>query len=274
MDVSRGPSCGRTRLRCEAAGLCEDAQVQLKWVDTHVHLGRYSATEASALLDTAMAAGVGMLSVAGLDEDCGQTPGAGVLGRITGVHPLQAATGCHGLEAALAGAGVVAVGECGFDAAGPPWDLQRAVFHDHCRAARERGLPLVLHIDGEGAWEAFKAASDACEGLRLVRHYFTGDEQQAAWHAWHGDHLSFGNPLRRTSALRDIARTYPADLLLIETDSYPLGSRNTQPRDVATVGETLALLRGWTFAEASAHLLDNTARAFSLDLAQAGEISR
>ena len=224
--------------------LCEDGQVQLKWVDTHVHLGQYGATEASALLEAAAASGVALLSVSRPDEDCAGAPRPGVLGRISGVHPLQAARGCDGLESALAEPGVVAVGECGFDAAGPPWEVQQAVFAEHCRAARDRGLPLVLHLAGEEAWEAFKAAAGDCEGLALVRHYFTGDERQAAWHAWHGDHLSFGNPLGRISALREIARTYPAELLLIETDSYPMSGRHTQPRDVAKVGETLALLRG------------------------------
>ncbi len=261
-------------MQCAAARLCDDALVQLKWVDTHVHLAQYGPSEAAQLLDAAAAAGVAVLSVSAPDDECGRATGPGVLGRITGVHPLQAARGCEGLDAAVAGAGVVAVGECGFDAAGPPWEVQQAVFAQHCRTARDRGLPLVLHVAGDGAWEAFKAAAHECEGLPLVRHYFTGDEQQAAWHAWHGDHVSFGNPLRRTSALRDIARTYPADLLLIETDSYPLGGRHTQPRDVATIGETLALLRGWTFAEASECLLDNTARAFNLNLNTAGELSR
>ena len=96
----------------------------------------------------------------------------------------------------------------------------------------------------------------------MIRHYFTGGADEAEWHAAQGHYLSFGNPLRRDPSLRDIAFAYPAERLLVETDSYPLPDRRTEPRDVVRVAETLALVRGWTFAEASTRLLENTRRAF------------
>lgn len=234
------------------------------WYDTHVHLDRYGEAERIALLERAVESEVAMV-VVGMDVDSSRTLAAlpGTAGSTAGVHPLRTESfDERQLREAARLPGVVAIGECGFDAAGPSWEQQAAAFQAQCHLAGELRLPLVLHIDGAGAWEAFASHLPATDVPRVIRHYFTGDAAQAAWHAEHGHFLSFGNPLRRSPALRDIARSYPAELLLIETDSYPLPGRNTEPAHVAKVGETLALLRDWTFADARQHLARNTRAAF------------
>ena len=68
----------------------------------------------------------------------------------------------------------------------------------------------------------------------------------------------------RAPALHRIARDYPANLLLIETDTYPLPGRTTEPRDLVAVGEKLAALRGWTIAECAAQLWSNSRAALAL----------
>lgn len=232
------------------------------WFDTHVHLDWYRAPDQAALLGRAVAAGVRVIAVA---EDLRPArrfePAPGLAGYLVGVHPLRAAT--EALPAARAGdAMVVGIGECGFDAAAGDFQLQATVFRAHCGLARELGLPLVLHLDGASAWDAFLAEDASIEGLTVVRHYFAGDATQAAWHAERGHFLSFGNPLRRREDLQAIARGYPADRLLIETDSYPLPGRATEPHDVIRVGDALAQARGWTVAQAREQLATNTAAAF------------
>lgn len=235
-----------------------------QWIDTHVHWDRYGSAERAELLARATDAEVGFISVgvdlasskAGLGLD-------GALGNVVGVHPrfiggpfeeeLRDVAQCPK---------VVAIGECGFDAAGPAWELQAQAFERQCALARELALTVVLHIDGEGAWEHLLAAASSLDGLHVVRHYFTGDGVEADWHRAHGHYLAFGNPLRREPALREIARLYPPGLLLIETDSYPMAGRNTEPSHVAKVGETIALVRGWTFSEAREQLAANTRAAF------------
>ncbi len=157
---------------------------------------------------------------------------------------------------------VIGIGECGFDAGGAPPEAQTEAFAIQCALARELSLPLVLHVDGEGSWDRLTANATSLEGLTVIRHYFTGDAAEAEWHGSRGDYLSFGNPLRRDQQIREIARNYPEHLLLIETDSYPLPNRNTEPAHVSKVGETLAMVRGWTFSEAREKLSLNTRTAF------------
>ena len=231
------------------------------WFDTHVHLDRYDSAEQAALLARAGDAEVCVIVVAdNLERSRHFETVPGLAGYLVGVHPLRAAT--EALPAVLARDGLaVGIGECGFDGAG---DIraQVPVFRAQCSLARELGLPLVLHVDGAPAWDALLEECTSLDGLTVVRHYFSGDAAQAAWHAERGHYLSFGNPLRRREDLQAIARGYPADRLLIETDSYPLPGRATEPRDVVRVGEALARARGWTVDEAKALLAANTAAAF------------
>ena len=237
------------------------------WFDTHVHLDRYAPPEREALLARAEAAGVRVFAVAvDLESSAEVARLATTIPGAVGIHPRHAAAGFEDELRNLARTpGIVAIGECGFDGGGVPhWDLQERTFLAQCGIARELGKSLVLHIDGEGAWERFGSCAAAAEGLRVIRHYFTGDAAQAAWHAERGHYLSFSNPLRREPALRDIARNHPENLLLIETDSYPLPNRNTEPAHVAKIGETIAVLRDWTFDQCREQVARNTAAAFGI----------
>jgi len=234
------------------------------WFDTHAHLDRYPAAERDALLARAREAGVAVVGV-GVDLASSREMAgiAGLAGYAVGVHPLYAGEwGRDGLAGLLAATGGVAVGECGFDDGGPEWELQVAAFRGQCALARECGLPLVLHVDGGRAWEILRAHSDDLAGLTVVRHYFTGDRGQAEWHGARGHFLSFGKPLVRDAALQEVCRDYPPEMILIETDSYPLPGRTTEPRDVVRVGNAVAELRGWPGAETRARLARNTLLAF------------
>jgi TatD DNase family protein len=234
------------------------------WYDTHVHLDRYDALERKALADRAMEAGVRLVSVA-VDLASSQVVVAteGAWAKCVGIHPNRATDAIDERLRRLAMfPGVRAIGECGFDDDGPDWAVQRAVLQYQCELARDLGLTLVLHINGPGAWEKLVENAALFHSLSIIRHYFTGDAAQAAWHRERGHFLSFGNPLRRDDHLKAIARDYPAGLLLIETDSYPVPGRTTEPANVVLIGETLALLRGWSIPEAREQLERNTRSAF------------
>ena len=234
------------------------------WFDTHAHIDRYPAAVRGALLRRAREAGVAVIGV-GVDFASSRAMAgiAGLAGCVVGVHPLYADDwDAGGLRGLLAAPGVVAVGESGFDDGGPEWELQVAAFRGQCALARECGLPLVLHVDGGRAWEILRAHSDDLAGLTVVRHYFTGDRGQAEWHGARGHFLSFGKPLVRDAALQEVCRDYPPEMILIETDSYPLPGRMTEPRDVVAVGQAVAELRGWAIDETRARLARNTRSAF------------
>lgn len=239
--------------------------MSVRWVDTHAHLDRYDLPLRDEVLARARAESVAIIGVATDVPAAITLVGMKALAGVAiGVHPIHAGVSDHSELANLAAhaKNVVAIGECGFDDSGPATDVQVAAFEAQLELARANVLPLVLHLAGANAWERLLECEASLDGIAVIRHYFTGDTTQAAWHAERNHYLSFGNPLRRDPALRDIAFTYPADRLLVETDSYPLANRRTEPRDVARVAETLALVRGWTFPEASARLLENTHAAF------------
>lgn len=237
------------------------------WIDTHVHFERYEPADRARMLAEARAAGVGQLlavsttmassrRTVALDEP--------VL-KAVGVHPTQA----HGLDipalAQLAKSdGVVAIGEIGFDGNGPGRSVQGIAFEHQAALARELDLAVLLHIDGPNAWHAFEGAAAMLDGLRVIRHYFTGDAAQLAFHAAHGHYISFGRPLLRDERLQQLVQVAPPDVLLIETDTYPLPGRTTEPRDLVEVGESMARLRGLAPEALAALVAENTRRALNL----------
>lgn len=239
-----------------------------RWFDTHVHLERYSPDEQRRLVREASAAGVaGMLAVSTSCASSRRTLGierTGVL-KAVGVHPTKAADGvCDELGLLAARDDVVAIGETGFDDAGPSFTEQRAAFRAQAALARVRALPVVLHIDGAQAWHELVAVEHELAGLPVVRHYFTGDEIQARWHLERGHYLSFGRPLLRNPRLQRIAATYSPDRVLIETDSYPLPGRATEPKHLVESGEFLATLRAWSVEQCAATLWQNSHRLLGL----------
>jgi TatD DNase family protein len=248
-----------------AAGLSgQGGAGRLRWFDTHVHLERYAGRARQPMLARAVRASVtGVLAVSTGVESSRRTARLGPRQpKCVGIHPREAAgeEGVDEIARLAATAGVVAIGEAGFDGAGPPLDVQAATFTAQCALARRLGLTFVLHVDR--AWEALVAAAEALDGLTVVRHYFTGTAAEAEWHAERGHYLSFGRPLLRSEDVRLVAARYPARLLLVETDSYPLPGRATEPMHLVEGAACLADVRGWSLEECSAQLWENTADAF------------
>jgi TatD DNase family protein len=239
----------------------------VRWFDTHVHLERYAAVEARAMVERATAAGVTrLLAVSTSPASSARTMALPPdVVRAVGVHPTKAdAEALRWLAETRSHLDADAMGECGFDDAGPGWEVQEAVFDAQLRIAHESAKPLLLHVDGPAAWERLVAKGSAIEGLTLVRHYFAGGEEQARWHAQRGHFVSFGRPLLRDVGLQRVAASLPGDLLLIETDTYPLAGRLTEPRDLVEVGKALAALRGWSVEECAERVWANSARALRL----------
>ncbi|MEO9255268.1 MAG: TatD family hydrolase [Tepidiformaceae bacterium] len=240
-----------------------------QWFDTHVHLERYSPDDQRRLVDEATAMDVGgMLAVSTSRGSSRRTVvlSESVL-KAVGVHPTRA-TGAEPAELRELARqpGVVAVGETGFDDSGPGFAIQLASFADQASIACDLNLALILHIEGPNAWLALLDAESQLVGARVIRHYFTGDEAQANWHAERGHYLSFGRPLVREPRLQELAATYPPDLLLIETDSYPLPGRATEPSSLPEVGEALAHALRWSLMACAAQLWLNSHRALGIGL--------
>jgi TatD DNase family protein len=145
-----------------------------------------------------------------------------------------------------------AIGEVGLDEHAPDLEGQ-AQFLEACLALAEgHALPVVLHVVGERAvHEEALALVARHPRLRTVAHYFVGGPDLARRYLEHGCWISVGRPVTRPSeiAVRKAIPVIPLDRLLLETDTYPLPGRTTEPREVASVCAAVAELAGRSYAE-------------------------
>jgi TatD DNase family protein len=154
---------------------------------------------------------------------------------------------------------VVAIGEAGLDYfyQKSSREDQQAVFRTHIAAARETGLPLVIH--------ARDADDDAAAILReemergpfgAVLHCFTASLALAQTGIELGFYVSFSGILTfpKLGALREIAAVLPLDRLLVETDApflapHPNRGKRNEPAFVRQTAKVLAEVKGVSEAE-------------------------
>jgi TatD DNase family protein len=198
-----------------------------------------------------------------------------------GVHPHEAKelddAGRGLLQGWLDAPGVVGVGECGLDYhyLNSPREVQREVFAEQLATARQRDLPVSLHVRGDEP-DAFGEALDLwqAEGrgeLRGVLHCHTGSLEFALRALDAGLDVSFSGILtfKRDRGLREVARALPLDRLMVETDAPLLApegfrGRRNEPARVTQVGRTLAETRGIPVEEVARQTTRNARRLFRL----------
>lgn len=168
---------------------------------------------------------------------------------------------------------VVAIGEAGLDyhyEKSPIADQEHG-FRLHIAAARETGLPLVIHsreadehttriLDEEMAKGAFKA----------VLHCYTGGMALAMRGVELGLYVSFSGVItfKNSETLRDVARAVPLDRVLVETDApylapVPMRGKRNEPAYVAHTAKVLAEVKGVNADEIAAATTENFFRLFS-----------
>lgn len=149
---------------------------------------------------------------------------------------------------------VVALGEMGLDYHYDFADrtVQRRVFGRQLEHAKEHDRAIIIHCR-----EAFSDVEPMLldhgfAGRRVVFHCFTGTAEEADAIASRGWRISFTGivTFKKSAWLHDIARRYPSELLMVETDSPYLspepvrGRQPNEPAHVAYVAQFLARLRG------------------------------
>jgi TatD DNase family protein len=140
------------------------------------------------------------------------------------------------------------IGEIGLDnqLTDTPFDLQRNVFRQQLRLARELGRPCTIHAVGN-VWDALLADVSAATPPRFLLHAWGGGTHQLkAWNKL-GAFYSFGGALCRTPPsrkLEDTLRQIPTDRLLLETDAPwqdPRGpDHRSEPAQLLAVAERAA----------------------------------
>ena len=239
----------------------QDPQRALTLVDSHVHLDRYTDDDARRMILEAEQAGVGTLLTVGTDLESSRAAlrlaheYPSVLVAI-GIHPTRVhEVDAHPAPLSLLGdllqdSRVSAIGEIGLDAGAPDMAAQQRFLAACVALAAERDLPLVLHVVGEPAvHEAALALLATAPAVRAVAHYFVGGPALAATYLEAGCWISVGRPVTRAAetAVRAAVQTIPLSRLLLETDTYPLPGRTTEPRDLTTVCAAVAALTGQTY---------------------------
>jgi TatD DNase family protein len=166
----------------------------------------------------------------------------------------------------------VAIGEAGLDYHYPgDYAAQATGFRRHIAAARETGLPLVIH-----AREADDDIADILEqetgqgAFPFVLHCFSSGLELARRGLALGGYISFSGILtfKNAATIQHAATMAPADRILVETDApylapVPHRGQANEPSYVRHTAEKLAELRGVTLDEIAATTTDNFYRLFS-----------
>jgi len=254
-------------------------------IDSHAHLTYPElAGDLEGVLARSAQAGVDRIITIGTDPDDARKAlelskrFAGRIHAAAGLHPHHAKQASEATVEQFAewwaSGAVVAAGEIGLDyhydfAAR---ELQRNVFAGQLVRAKPLDLPLIIHCR-----EAFDdlvpmLVDHGFKGRRVVFHCFTGSAEEAGLVAELGWRISFTGivTFKKSVWLHDIARTYPSDSLMIETDSPYLspepvrGKTPNEPAHVLHVARFLANLRGIDFSDFVEQTERNTREFFKL----------
>jgi TatD DNase family protein len=167
---------------------------------------------------------------------------------------------------------VVALGEAGLDYHydNSPRDAQERGFRTHIAAARETGLPLVIHSRDADDDTARILEEEMGKGaFTAVLHCFTSGRDLARRAVALGHYISFTGILtfKNSDTLRAIAAELPPDRILVETDAPYLapgklrGKRN-EPAYVIETAKVLAETRGVSFDDIARQTTANFYRLF------------
>jgi len=162
---------------------------------------------------------------------------------------------------------IVAIGEAGLDYHydRSPRQHQERGFRTHIKAARETGLPLVIHSRAADADTARILEEETGQGaFPAVLHCFTGGHDLAHRAVALGLFISFTGILtfKNSAALRAIAAELPAERILVETDAPylapgPFRGKRNEPAYVAEIAKVLADVRGVSFDEIARQTTEN-----------------
>lgn len=253
-------------------------------VDSHCHLDFPDfADDLDGVIERARAAGVGCMLTIGthvsrFDGVLAIAERYGPVFCSVGVHPHEAAkapdlTAEHLVRMAARHPKIVAFGESGLDFHYDysPRDTQERVFRAHIAAARQTGLPLIVHTrEADPETLAILAEEQANGPFPGLIHCFSTGRALAEGAVALGMYISISGivTFKRADALRDIVRDLPLDRLLVETDApylapIPMRGRRNEPAFTAHTAACVADVKGVPADELARHTTDNFFRLFA-----------
>lgn len=246
-------------------------------VDSHCHLNYKGLIEdQAAVITRARAAGVGtmlnistrasewdaVIATAEHDPDIWAT---------VGIHPHEADAhpdiDTDRLIAAAAHRKVIGIGETGLDYYYDHSDRERqkSIFRSHIVAARETGLPLIVHTrDAEEDTAQILQEEMGKGAFTGIIHCFTASADFAQKALALGLHISLSGivTFKNAKDLQDTARIIPLEKLLVETDApflapVPHRGKTCEPAYVADTASFIADLRNISLEELARQTSDN-----------------
>ncbi|HEV7305838.1 TatD family hydrolase [Ensifer sp.] len=168
---------------------------------------------------------------------------------------------------------VVAIGEAGLDYFydNAPREAQAEGLRRHIAAARETGLPLVIHSRSADEDMAAILTEESGKGaFPFLLHCFSSGPELARIGVALGGYVSFSGILTfpKSEELREIAKTVPHDRMIVETDApylapKPFRGKRNEPAYVAHTAAVLAETIGVRAEEIATITTDNAFRIFS-----------
>ena len=235
----------------------------MRLIDSHCHLNYAGLAERQdEVLANARARGVaGFLNISTRQSEWGDVIEAAErnddVWATVGVHPHEADAhpdlGAPALVEAALHPRVIGIGECGldyhYDNSERP--AQRERFEAHIEAARQSGLPLIVHTrDAEDDTAEILGRAVKDGGVAGVLHCFTGTADLARKALDFGFYISLSGivTFKNAKDLQDTARMLPPDRMLVETDSpflapVPHRGQTCEPAFVADTAKFVAGLR-------------------------------
>ncbi|ASE40875.1 TatD family hydrolase [Brevundimonas vesicularis] len=239
-------------------------------IDSHVNLHAPQFEEdRDAVIARARAAGVGLMveisdklttfeathGIAMAHEDIWCT---------VGVHPHEAKDAADLTAATLIDLAqrpkIVGIGECGLDFHYDfsPREVQAALFRQHVKAARETGLPLVIHTrEADDIMASILREEYAAGPFKMLMHCYTSGAELAKIAAEMGAWFSVSGiaTFKAAEDVRAVIRDMPGDRIIVETDCpylapVPHRGRRNEPAYIGHVLHKLAEIRGWSAEEA------------------------
>jgi TatD DNase family protein len=167
----------------------------------------------------------------------------------------------------------VAIGEAGLDYFydKAPKEAQAIGFRRHIAAARQTGLPLVIHSRAADDDMIAVLEQETHQGVfPFVLHCFSSGAELARRGLALGGYVSFSGIItfKNAEEIRTVAGFVPLDRLLVETDApylapMPHRGQSNEPSYVRHTAQKLADLRGMSLEALGEQTTANFARLFS-----------
>jgi len=251
-------------------------------VDSHCHLNFPDfKDDLDGVISRAREAGVGVMQticteMAEFDEVHGIAERYDDVYCSVGVHPNDSSEAkqvtAEELIAKCSHKKVIGIGETGLDYhyEHAKRDMQKANFLEHIKAARETGLPVIVHTRDADEDTIEILSNEISKGkFRFLIHCFTASQQLAEKSVELGGYISLSGIIsfKNAGSIRDAIKNTPLDRLLVETDAPYLapaphrGKRN-EPSFTIYTNRILAELKDITEEECARITTENFFRLF------------